>query len=70
MWVEEDEQKKLTAQVQFYKEHLNSGKSAEELEAEFEEWYTNVLLVQEEKERIEKLNTDISEVLLKVFLAS
>ena len=23
MWVEEDEQKKLTAQVQFFKEHLN-----------------------------------------------
>ena len=60
MWVEED-QKKLTAQVQFFKEHLNSGKSAEELEAEFEDWYTNVLLVQEEKERIEKLTADISE---------
>ena len=61
MWVEEDEQKKLTAQVQFFKEHLNSGKSAEELEAEFEDWYKNVLLVQEEKERVEKLTADISE---------
>ena len=61
MWVEEEDQKKLTAQVQFFKEHLNSGKLAEELEAEFENWYTNVLLVQEEKERIEKLNADISE---------
>lgn len=61
MWVEEEDQKKLTAQVQFFKEHLNSGKSAEELEAEFENWYTNVLLVQEEKERIDKLTADISE---------
>lgn len=61
MWVDEDEQKKLTAQVQFFKEHLNSGKSAEELEAEFEDWYKNVLLVQEEKERVEKLTADISE---------
>ena len=61
MWVEEEDQKKLTARVQFFKEHLNSGKSAEELEAEFENWYTNVLLVQEEKERIDKLNADISE---------
>lgn len=61
MWVEEEDQKKLTAQVQFFKEHLNSGKSAEELEAEFENWYENVLLVQEEKERIDKLNADISE---------
>ena len=61
MWVEEEDQKKLTAQVHFFKEHLNDGKSAEELEAEFEDWYTNVLLVQEEKERVEKLNADISE---------
>lgn len=49
MWVEEEDQKKLTAQVQFFKEHLNSGKSAEELETEFEDWYENVLLVREEK---------------------
>ena len=61
MWVEEEEQKKLTAQVQFFKEHLNSGKSAEELETEFEDWYENVLLVREEKERIDKLTADISE---------
>ena len=61
MWVEEEDQKKLTAQVQFFKEHLNDGKSAEELEAEFENWYKNVLLVQEEKERVEKLTADISE---------
>lgn len=61
MFIDDEEQKKLTAQVQFFKEHLNSGKSAEELEAEFENWYENVLLVQEEKERIEKLHADISE---------
>ena len=33
---------KLEKKVEFFKEHLNSGKSADELEHEFETWYEEV----------------------------
>ena len=33
---------KLEKKVEFFKEHLNSGKSADVLEKEFETWYEEV----------------------------
>ena len=55
------EKDKLNAKIQWFKEHLNSTKTAEELDAEFEEWYTNVKAIEEEKERMRKLNEDIQD---------
>ena len=54
------EKDKLDAKIQYLKEHLNSGKTANELEKEFEDYYANVLAVEEEKERIKALDRAIA----------
>ena len=41
------EKDKLDAKIKYLKEHLNSGKTANELEKEFEDYYANVLAVEE-----------------------
>lgn len=50
---------KLQAKVDWLKEHLNTKKSAEELDAEFEEWYKEEKLRKEEEEIREELTSQI-----------
>lgn len=50
---------KLEKKVEFFKEHLNSGKSADELEQEFETWYEEVYKKKHYEEYLKKLNDDI-----------
>ena len=55
--------------LEFFKEHLNSGKSADELEQEFETWYEEVYKKKHYEEYLKKLNDDIqkeSEIRLKL----
>lgn len=50
---------KLQAKVDWLKEHLNTKKSAEKLEAEFEEWYEEEKVKKEEQEICEELTSQI-----------
>ena len=50
---------KLEKKVEYFKEHLNSGKSADVLEQEFETWYEEDYKKQQYAEYLKKLNHDI-----------
>lgn len=50
---------KLEQKVEFFKEHLNSGKSADVLEKEFETWYEEVYKKQQYEEYLKQLKEDI-----------
>lgn len=50
---------KLQAKVDWLKEHLNTKKSAEELDTEFEVWYKEEKLRKEEEEIREELTSQI-----------
>ena len=50
---------KLEKKVEFFKEHLNSGKSADVLEQEFETWYEDVYKKQQYAEYLKQLKEDI-----------
>ena len=50
---------KLQAKVDWLKEHLNTKKSAEKLDAEFEEWYEEEKVKKEEQEICEELTSQI-----------
>lgn len=50
---------KLQAKVDWLKEHLNTKKSAEELDAEFEKWYEEEKLRKEEEEIRKELTSQI-----------
>ena len=50
---------KLEKKVEFFKEHLNSGKSADVLEKEFETWYEEVYKKQQYAEYLKQLKEDI-----------
>ena len=61
---------KLEKKVEFFKEHLNSGKSAYELEHEFETWYEEVYKKKQYEEYLKQLKEDIqneSEIKLDFF---
>lgn len=50
---------KLQAKVDWLKEHLNTKKSVEKLDAEFEKWYEEEKLKKEEEEIREELTSQI-----------
>lgn len=50
---------KLQAKVDWLKEHLNTKKSAEKLDAEFEKWYEEEKLKKEEEKIREELTSQI-----------
>lgn len=50
---------KLEKKVEYFKEHLNSGKSADVLEQEFETWYEEVYKEKQYDEYLKKLKEDI-----------
>ena len=50
---------KLEKKVEYFKEHLNSGKSADALEQEFETWYEEVYKKQQYAEYLKKLKEDV-----------
>ena len=50
---------KLEKKVEFFKEHLNSGKTADVLEKEFETWYENDYKKQQYEEYLKKLKEDV-----------
>ena len=50
---------KLEKKVEFFKEHLNSEKSADVLEQEFETWYEDVYKKQQYAEYLKQLKEDI-----------
>lgn len=50
---------KLEKKVEFFKEHLNSGKSADVLEKEFETWYEEVYKKKQYEEYLKKLKEDV-----------
>lgn len=50
---------KLEKKVEFFKEHLNSGKSADVLEQEFETWYEEYYKKKQYAEYLKKLKEDI-----------
>lgn len=50
---------KLEKKVEYFKEHLNSGKSADVLEQEFETWYEEVYKKKQYEEYLKKLKEDV-----------
>lgn len=50
---------KLEKKVEFFKEHLNSGKTADVLEKEFETWYEEVYKKKQYEEYLKKLKEDV-----------
>lgn len=50
---------KLEKKVEFFKEHLNSDKSADVLEKEFETWYEEVYKKKQYAEYLKKLKEDV-----------
>lgn len=52
---------KLQAKVDWLKEHLNTKKSAEKLDVEFEKWYQEEKLRKEEEEISEELTSQIKQ---------
>lgn len=52
---------KLQAKIDWLKEHLNTKKTAEELDAEFEVWYEEEKLKKEEQEILDKLTSEIKQ---------
>lgn len=55
------EAEKLQAKIDWLKEHLNTKKTAEELEVEFEVWYKQEKLKQEEEEIRNELTSQIQQ---------
>lgn len=50
---------KLEKKIEFFKEHLNSGKTADVLEKEFETWYEEVYKKKQYEEYLKKLKEDV-----------
>ena len=55
------EAEKLQAKIDWLKEHLNTKKTAEELDAEFEAWYKEEKLKKEEQEICDELTSQIKQ---------
>lgn len=55
------EAEKLQAKVDWLKEHLNTKKTAEELDAEFEVWYEEEKVKKEEQEICDELTSQIKQ---------
>lgn len=55
------EAEKLQAKVNWLKEHLNTKKTAEELDAEFEVWYEEEKVKKEEQEICDELTSQIKQ---------
>lgn len=55
------EAEKLQAKVDWLKEHLNTKKTAEELDAEFEVWYEEEKVKKEEQQIRDELTTQIKQ---------
>lgn len=50
---------KLEQKIEFFKEHLNSGKTADVLEQEFETWYEDVYKKKQYEEYLKQLKEDV-----------
>ena len=64
---------KLEKKVEFFKEHVNSGKSADELEKEFETWYEEEYRKTQYENYIKRVTEEVqeeSEISLKFFKES